>query len=455
MMFNSPQPMPIAAFDCARTPVACITKGSARLSFCRCHLAHHTQIVKTLLTLVGLATGRFLSGGAHDTHRSPGVNPRACMRAITKLIFQCLRFSQKGRLVAISVIIGGVSAKALVIVPAFDSSITSDPNAATIESTINTAIQFYEARFSDPITVTIDFEEITTAGLFGQSSWWYYNIPYSQYLTALQQDSSTTNDIIALAILPSGTSNPVTGTRNMRVKTANLRAIGITGLNSGISGGYDGVIGLHTSELNLSRVSINSSKGDLLATVEHEIDEVLGLGSALDANVRNPYPEDLFRYTSTGSRTFTTNFDNAYFSIDGANFPEQFNQNANYDHGDWWVAGTHTPQVQDAFATDGATPNPKTELIALDVIGYNLLRVPQPAITHISLSGTQLMLNGTNGLASANYCVLTSTNLSLPLLQWTSIATNTLGANGNFSFTVSDVVNPSEAKRFFALLLQL
>jgi hypothetical protein len=362
---------------------------------------------------------------------------------------------RRGRSLAVAVFVGGMSAQALVIVPTFDSSITSDPNAATIESTINTAIQFYQARFSDPITVTVEFQEITTAGLFGHSSWWYYNISYSQYLTALQQDSATSNDTVALANLSSGTSNPVTGTSTMRVKTANLRAVGITGLNSGISGGYDGVIGLHTSELNLSRVSINPSKGDLLATVEHELDEVLGLGSALDENVTNPFPEDLFRYTSTGSHTFITNGDNAYFSIDGTNFPARFNQIAGEDYGDWWVAGAHVPQVQDAFATDGATPNPKTELIALDVIGYNLLPVPQPAITSISLSGTQLVLNGTNGLASATYHVLTSTNLALPLLQWTTVATNSLGTNGNFTFTIPNVVNPGEAKRFFALQLQL
>jgi hypothetical protein len=377
------------------------------------------------------------------------------VKSISKFLRHCLSFSPIGRLLALVALVVGISAQALVIVPTFDSTITSDADAATIESTINTAIQFYEARFSDPITVTIKFQEITTAGFFGQSSWWYYNISYSQYLTALQQDPSTTNDTVALANLPPGSSNPVTGTSTMRVKTANLRAIGITGLNSGISGGYDGVIGLHTSELNLSRASIDSSKGDLLATVEHEMDEVLGLGSALDASASDPFPEDLFRYTSTGSHTFTATGDNAYFSIDGVNFPARFNQNASYDRGDWWIAGAHTPQVQDAFATDGATPNPETELIALDVIGYDLLPVPQPVITRISLSGTQLVLAGTNGLASVTYYVLTSTTLLLPLPQWTSVATNTLSTNGIFSFTIPNVVNSSEAKRFFALQLQL
>ena len=55
------------------------------------------------------------------------------------------------------------TARALVIIPVWDSSITNDANAATIESTINMAIEFLEARFADPITVSIEFEEKTRA----------------------------------------------------------------------------------------------------------------------------------------------------------------------------------------------------------------------------------------------------------------------------------------------------
>ena len=344
-------------------------------------------------------------------------------------------------------------ARALVITPSWDSSITNDPNAATIESTINTAIEYYQTRFSDPITVTIKFQEITTAGL-GHSSWWYYNISYSQFRTALQNDAATANDTIALANLPTGANNPVTGTGIIRVKTANLRALGITGKNSGLPGGVDGIIGLHTSRMNLSRASTDPNKYDLLATIEHEIDEVLGLASSLDSNAGDPLPEDLFRYTSSGNRTFTTNNDDAYFSIDGANLLARFNQDSAGDYGDWWTAGVHQPQVQDAFATAGATPDPGTELIALDVIGYNLVPVPQPTITGISLSGTQLVLNGTNGLASGTYHVLTSTNLALPLNQWTAVATNRLSASGNFNITATNAVNPNDAERFFTLQLQ-
>ncbi len=357
-------------------------------------------------------------------------------------------------LLAATILIASLSAQALVITPTFDTTITSDANAATIESTINTAIQLYQTRFSDPITVTIQFKEISTSGLYGQSSWWYYGISYSQFRAALLADATTTNDTVALAHLATGTGNPVTGTSTIRVKTANLRAIGITGLNSGLAGGVDGIIGLHTSQLNLSRASTLGTKGDLMSTVWHEIDEVLGLSCALDSNSGDPLPEDLFRYTSAGARSYTTSGDDAYFSLDGTNLLARFNQRAGVDYGDWWVAGTHTAQVQDASAINGKTPNPWVELTALDAIGYNLLPVPHPDITHTSISGTQLTLNGTNGMASGTYLVLASTNLTALFTQWTPIYTNFLTTSGNFTFTLPTAVHPADKNRFFTLQVQ-
>jgi hypothetical protein len=238
------------------------------------------------------------------------------------------------------------------------------------------------------------------------------------------------------------------------VKTANLRALGITGLNSGLPGGVDGIIGLHMAQMNLSRASNDPSKYDLLSVTEHEIDEVLGLASSLDSNAGDPLPEDLFRYTFSGSRTFTTSGDDAYFSIDGVNLLARFSQNSAGDYGDWWTAGAHTPQVQDAFLTAGATPNPRIELIALDVIGYDLVPVPQPSITSTGLSGTNLVLNGINGLASGTYFVMTSTNLAMPLSQWMPVATNMLSASGDFTITAIGTVNRNDASRFFTLQLQ-
>jgi internalin A len=279
--------------------------------------------------------------------------------------------------------LGPFAQAGLVITPTFDGSITNDPNAATIISTINDTIRLYETRFGDPIQVRIKFEKMTTG--LGHSQWWFISIPYSQYRSALVADARTTNDAIALAHLPAGSINPVTPSSNVSVKSANLRAIGLPG-TSGLPGGYDGVIGLNLSLMNVSRSTIDPFKFDLVAVAAHEIDEVLGLASALPSpSFNSPLPEDLFRFDSSGRRSFTTSGDDAYFSIDGGEtFLARFNQTSGGDYGDWWSIGLHEPQVQDAFLARGATPDLETELTALDVIGYDLLPheglVPDPGL---------------------------------------------------------------------------
>jgi hypothetical protein len=345
-------------------------------------------------------------------------------------------------------------ARALVIIPVWDSSITEDTNAATIESTINMAIHFYEARFAVPVTVSIQYEEMADG--LGESQYEYVNIPYSQFLTALQNNATTSNATYALAHLPDGPNNPVNGDGNINVHIANLHALGLTEYTSGLPGGIVGRVLLNTSMMNLSRTNIDPAKYDLLSVAEHETDEVLALESDLNnlANSQDPFPQDLFRYTSAGARTFTTSGDEAYFSLDGTNLLVQFNQKSDGDYGDWWSYGPHIPRVQDAFATLGATPNPNVELIALDVVGYELIPPPRPGIFHIALSGSNLTLSGTNGLSTGVYYLLASTNLALPLNQWSSVATNALSANGDFTFTATNVVNPQAACQFYVLQLQ-
>jgi PKD repeat protein len=77
-----------------------------------------------------------------------------------------------------------------------------------------------------------------------------------------------------------------------------------------------------------------------------------------------------------------------------------------------------------------------------------------PGIAGLSLSGTNLVLNGTNGFANATYYLLTSTNLAQPLNQWTRVATNVPGANGNFSISATNAVNPRAPAQFFILQMQ-
>jgi hypothetical protein len=61
---------------------------------------------------------------------------------------------------------------------------------------------------------------------------------------------------------------------------------------------------------------------------------------------------------------------------------------------------------------------------------------------------------GNNGLYGVAYRTLMSTNLAQPLNQWTPVATNVLGVDGNFTITVTNTVNPTARQRFDILQLQ-
>lgn len=284
------------------------------------------------------------------------------------------------------------TASALTIVPTWDVSITTNVNADAITNGIMTAIQALESSLNNNLTVQILFVN-TNVGL-GESSTWYVLPSYASYLAALRAGATSVNDSNALRQLPNGPNDPVVGTNKINLQLPLARLLGFY---SGYGpDGYDSTILLNLSLINLTRPPANPNKFDLISVAEHEIDETLGFVSTLDkVYPTGPIgPMDLFRYTTNLVRTWTTNGDNAYFSVDGTNLLARFNQNAGGDYHDWW---SHTnlwappgvtpyPQVQDAYATPGATPNlGSNELAGLDIIGYTL--APPAAVLSIAVSG--------------------------------------------------------------------
>jgi len=79
---------------------------------------------------------------------------------------------------------------------------------------------------------------------------------------------------------------------------------------------------------------------------------------------------------------------------------------------------------------------------------------PVPGIASLSLSGTNLVINGSNGFSGTTCYVLMSTNVALPYNQWTPVATNMLNTSGNFSITATNAVNPTVPQSFYILQMQ-
>ena len=82
-----------------------------------------------------------------------------------------------------------------------------------------------------------------------------------------------------------------------------------------------------------------------------------------------------------------------------------------------------------------------------------VMPMPQADLVNISLSGTNLVLDGINGVSGSTNYLLMSTNLTQPFSQWTRVATNVLGTNGNFSLMAPNGVSPNTPQRFYILWL--
>src|SRR5438105_366705 len=109
------------------------------------------------------------------------------------------------------------------------------------------------------------------------------------------------------------------------------------------------------------------------------MDEVLGLGSYLPSG--DLRPQDLFSWSAPGTRNVTST-GSRYFSINSGNTNiVGFNQNSNYDFGDWLSTSCPqaNPYVQNASVCAGQFSDvtaTSPEGINLDVIGYDLVSPP-------------------------------------------------------------------------------
>lgn len=332
---------------------------------------------------------------------------------------------------AITVIAAAASARAgLVIVPTFDPSVT-----AAAEASINAAINLIDTDFAATQTLNSNVSIYFTLGNLGpnglgQSQTTFYTFSYPQYTAALNSAATTIKDpveVSAVNNLASGNGAATPNQTMVSVTSADARMLSADGanLNSLCGGSCGGALtktatlgGTFDSVITLTNVAgtLDYNRGDNFATgnfdamrtIEHETDEVLGIGgsgSNLPGNTAASATIgalDPFRYSGKTTPSLNTNPNaTAYFSVDGGatnlvDFNQGFNNaalgncltsNSCGDFADWanTVANTGfngcgSGLVQDAIAclkqnADIALNSP--EGVALRAVGYD----PPPCIS--------------------------------------------------------------------------
>ncbi len=108
------------------------------------------------------------------------------------------------------------------------------------------------------------------------------------------------------------------------------------------------------------------------------------------------------------------------------------------------VSGTlvHDPAIIPGYTT-----------LALDVTSI-VPYTPPVTFTGVTVSGPNLVLSASGGIPGDPVTVLGSASLTLPVAQWTILATGTYDTNGNFTYTVTGALNSGQSQQFYRLLGQ-
>jgi len=269
----------------------------------------------------------------------------------------------------------------------FQINVTYDPGVpAAAQTAFNNLAHTYESVFTTNITVNVDVTFGDTD--LGASSSEIVYASYTSWRAAMMANASANpgNTYAAAAAGSLPVSDPIGG-GHVTVNTANARALGLTANTA-----LDGAITFSNSVTFEYSGVATTGAADFLDVAAHELDEVLGIGSALTGLADNgPLPsdyysaEDYFRYDGSGARAITTNPSAAvYFSYDGGNTNvAQFNQaysalgDTDLDRNDW-IYGNYgcpsaTVHVQDAILCIGQVVpvGSGPEITVLATLGYD------------------------------------------------------------------------------------
>lgn len=276
----------------------------------------------------------------------------------------------------------GAPARALTIVPTFDSTWGSAPGGdlAAAEAAFASVDQLYASAFSNPVTVNIDVSWGSVGGsslpgnALGATSVSYYDTSLGTIETLLTNDAAANpgNTALGTAVhyLPSSVSGP-----SFIIPAAEYEALTGTNLS-----GFQASIGFGTAtNWQFSQTGgIAAGAYDFTAVAEHEIAHALGRVSYEFVDPV-PYltPMDIYRYDCGATTLNDSSGTTACFSLNGGTTDLQTFSDTS-DSGDWYgPSGTGT-DAYDAYLAAGVTATvTPVDYALLNALGYN--PIPEPA----------------------------------------------------------------------------
>lgn len=287
----------------------------------------------------------------------------------------------------------GQTANALTFNLSYDSSVTNNLNAASIEGATQFVANEFSNLFTNNVTLNIDVVASSSISL-GQSnvSGYYLIDNYNQVRSAL------INNTPFLANSPSSLPSSDPGVSStFFIPNAEAKALGFTPQNAFVQGpdhnNYDGIFTFNPT-VSYSFNKTNTGGYDFISLAEHELSEIMGRSSGV--TVSNKFyatPYDLFSFTSPGVRSYNTQVTGAYFSLDNGNTSlNTFNNSSNGgDSRDW---SGNTLDSFNAFSAPGAI-DPLVSATSADIKVMNAIgwtsssstQVPEPLTIFGTLIG--------------------------------------------------------------------
>jgi hypothetical protein len=305
----------------------------------------------------------------------------------------------------------------------FNMTFTPESTAADIQA-FTQAGQIWSSLLSDAVTINLNVGTAALSpGVLAQAGSTRVAFNYSSYYAGLSADATSAADSLALSSLsasptfdmllnrtsnnPNGSGSAVAYVDNdgddnnstIRLTSANAKALGL-----GVAAASDASITFSNQfswDYDASD-GVDANSYDFVGIAVHEIGHSLGFISGvdiLDGNsppVNGPFPDNLFTYVAPldlyrysldsaalGVIDWTASTVDKYFSLDGgATSIASFSTGVNFGDGrqaSHWKDSLGIGIMDPTAARGEALAVSANDLLAFDVIGWNVAAVPEPS----------------------------------------------------------------------------